>query len=81
MIKLKSRCLGLDLLRLVAVILVLFRHLHFPEAEEHVVLSLLSNGGWVGVDISCIERLFSFGVVGMRLIEFPMMKLLDRIYS
>ena len=46
---------GLDLLRLLAVLLVLFRHLQIPE-ELHAtaaggLLAVLRRGGWVGVDL------------------------------
>ena len=49
-----ARITGLDLLRFIAVMLVLFRHLH-PPADGFSgwgrILELLQNGGWVGVDI------------------------------
>lgn len=44
------RNLGLDLLRIVAVLLVLGRHLQLPP-EPHPVLFFWAQGGWVGVDI------------------------------
>ena len=48
---------SLDVLRGIAVILVLFRHLHIPPAMErthsglYVFLKTLNRGGWVGVDL------------------------------
>lgn len=44
------RSLGLDLLRIVAVMLVLFRHLHLP-VDAPAFLEVLQRGGWVGVDL------------------------------
>ena len=44
------RNLGLDLLRLLAVVLVLGRHLTLPPEGLHV-LQLWHRGGWVGVDL------------------------------
>lgn len=44
------RNLGLDLLRFVAVILVLGRHLHLPP-NSSLILETWKRGGWVGVDL------------------------------
>ncbi len=44
------RNLGLDLLRFVAVFLVLGRHLHLP-ANASPILETWKRGGWVGVDL------------------------------
>ena len=42
---------GLDLLRLLAVLMVLGRHFHFPDANFSPLLYLWYQGGWVGVDL------------------------------
>ena len=44
------RILGLDLLRLIAVILVLVRHVNLPD-QANIVLRIGEWGGWVGVDL------------------------------
>ena len=44
------RNLGLDLLRFVAVCLVLGRHLHLPT-DASPILETWKRGGWVGVDL------------------------------
>ncbi len=44
------RNLGLDLLRFVAVFLVLGRHLHLPQ-DASPILETWKRGGWVGVDL------------------------------
>ena len=44
------RNLGLDLLRLAAVVLVLGRHLQIPK-DANLFLKLWHTGGWVGVDL------------------------------
>jgi len=44
------RNLGLDLLRIIAVLLVLGRHLQLPDAP-HSLLLAWHTGGWVGVDL------------------------------
>jgi peptidoglycan/LPS O-acetylase OafA/YrhL len=44
------RNLGLDLLRLVAVVLVLGRHIRLP-ADPPAILAHWNTGGWVGVDL------------------------------
>jgi peptidoglycan/LPS O-acetylase OafA/YrhL len=44
------RNLGLDLLRFVAVFLVLGRHLHLPP-DASPILDSWKRGGWVGVDL------------------------------
>ncbi|WP_231943623.1 acyltransferase family protein [Aeoliella mucimassa] len=41
---------GLDIMRFVAVALVLGRHLHLPD-QPNVVLATWYRGGWVGVDL------------------------------
>ena len=47
------RHIGLDVLRFVAVFLVLGRHLHLPNDESLLdnLLSIWQCGGWVGVDV------------------------------
>jgi len=44
------RNLGLDLLRFVAVFLVLGRHLHLPP-DASPILTTWKRGGWIGVDL------------------------------
>lgn len=44
------RNLGLDILRFIAVALVLGRHME-PPADPHPVIGLWITGGWVGVDV------------------------------
>jgi len=44
------RNLGLDLLRTIAVLLVLGRHLHLP-ADPNFAMRAWQTGGWVGVDL------------------------------
>ena len=44
------RNIGLDLVRIIAVVLVLGRHLHLPD-DANLLLRLWYQGGWVGVDI------------------------------
>ncbi len=41
---------GLDFLRLIAVVLVLVRHLVLPH-QPGVLLSMLNQAGWIGVDL------------------------------
>ena len=44
------RNIGLDLLRILAVLLVIGRHLHLPEDSSEFVKACV-GGGWVGVDL------------------------------
>src|SRR3712207_3121730 len=44
------RNIGLDLLRMLAVLLVIARHLHLPETCPPWVIGVV-RGGWVGVDL------------------------------
>lgn len=44
------RNLGLDVLRLIAVVLVLGRHLHTPESYNLLPI-IWRTGGWIGVDL------------------------------
>lgn len=44
------RNIGLDLLRILAVLLVIGRHLDLPESCP-IVLRRIAEGGWVGVDL------------------------------
>jgi peptidoglycan/LPS O-acetylase OafA/YrhL len=44
------RNLGLDLLRLLAVVLVLGRHLNLPKNPSPLLIAW-NRGGWVGVDL------------------------------
>ncbi len=46
-----SRNLGLDLLRLIAVVLVMGNHLLMPKGLESGPLVAWGRGGWVGVDL------------------------------
>lgn len=48
--EIRMRNLGLDLLRLAAVLLVIVRHLHLPDAAPAYV-TFCQRGGWVGVDL------------------------------
>jgi peptidoglycan/LPS O-acetylase OafA/YrhL len=48
--KVYMRNVGLDILRFLAVILVIARHLYLPS-NTHFVLKNLAAGGWVGVDL------------------------------
>jgi peptidoglycan/LPS O-acetylase OafA/YrhL len=41
---------GLDILRIVAVLLVIGRHIELPE-NPGTILTTLNRGGWVGVDL------------------------------
>ncbi|MEI8307958.1 MAG: acyltransferase [Chloroflexales bacterium] len=45
-----NRVLGLDLVRFVAVLLVIGRHLQLPP-ESPYILEIWRQGGWVGVDL------------------------------
>lgn len=45
------RCIGLDLLRIFAVILVLARHMHLPVNSFDGWLDVVQRGGWIGVDL------------------------------
>jgi peptidoglycan/LPS O-acetylase OafA/YrhL len=68
----KSRMVGLDILRLLAVVLVLGRHMTPPpEASPTVVRTALQTwhrGGWVGVDLFFV--LSGFLVSGLLFTEF-----------
>lgn len=44
------RNIGLDLVRILAVLLVIGRHLHLPEDSSELVKACV-GGGWVGVDL------------------------------
>jgi peptidoglycan/LPS O-acetylase OafA/YrhL len=61
------RNLGLDILRLVAVLLVLGRHVDFP-ANAPAILQAWHVGGWVGVDLFFV--LSGFLVSGLLFEEF-----------
>ena len=61
------RNLGLDILRLVAVVLVLGRHLYLPK-EESPFLKVWQTGGWVGVDLFFV--LSGYLVSGLLFREF-----------
>lgn len=61
------RNLGLDILRLIAVILVLGRHLRLPSADNHF-LTIWRTGGWIGVDLFFV--LSGFLVSGLLFREF-----------
>jgi peptidoglycan/LPS O-acetylase OafA/YrhL len=62
-----KRNLGLDLLRLVAILLVLGRHMRPPPAGSPL-RQLWANGGWVGVDLFFV--LSGFLVSGLLFREF-----------
>ena len=61
------RNLGLDILRLVAVVLVLGRHFELPKSECSF-LKIWQTGGWVGVDLFFV--LSGFLVSGLLFKEF-----------
>ena len=61
------RNLGLDILRLAAVILTLGRHLHLPPGKNPI-LGAWQTGGWVGVDMFFV--LSGFLVSGLLFKEF-----------
>lgn len=63
----KMRNLGLDILRLTAVVMVLVRHLHLPSTEC-AFLTIWQTGGWVGVDLFFV--LSGFLVSGLLFKEF-----------
>lgn len=68
------RNLGLDLLRLLAVVLVLGRHLRPPESGNGF-LGAWKTGGWVGVDLFFV--LSGFLVSGLLYREFQRTRHLD----
>jgi peptidoglycan/LPS O-acetylase OafA/YrhL len=51
------RSLGLDLLRLIAVLLVIGRHAYLPETAP-LVLKVWRRAGWMGVDLFFVLRGF-----------------------
>jgi peptidoglycan/LPS O-acetylase OafA/YrhL len=61
------RNLGLDILRLTAVVLVLGRHIHLPKTEIPF-LKIWKTGGWIGVDLFFV--LSGFLVSGLLFREF-----------
>lgn len=65
---------GLDLLRLVAILLVLGRHL-LPGYENNTFLSIWRTGGWVGVDLFFV--LSGFLVSGLLFEEYKKRGSLD----
>ena len=65
---------GLDLLRLVAILLVLGRHL-LPGYEDNPFLSIWRTGGWVGVDLFFV--LSGFLVSGLLFEEYKKRGTLD----
>jgi peptidoglycan/LPS O-acetylase OafA/YrhL len=68
------RNLGLDLLRLVAVLLVLGRHLHLAP-DTNPFLRLWHRGGWIGVDLFFV--LSGFLVSGLLFKEYQRTQSLD----
>lgn len=62
------RCIGLDLLRISAVILVLIRHLYIPAGGAVEWLNVVQRGGWIGVDLFFV--LSGFLVSGLLFSEF-----------
>ncbi|RYD67245.1 MAG: acyltransferase [Verrucomicrobiaceae bacterium] len=68
------RNLGLDLLRLVAVLLVLGRHLHLAP-DTNPLVRLWHRGGWVGVDLFFV--LSGFLVSGLLFKEYQRTQSLD----
>jgi peptidoglycan/LPS O-acetylase OafA/YrhL len=61
------RNLGLDILRLIAVLLVLGRHLSLPT-NPNVFLEFWKTGGWIGVDLFFV--LSGFLVSGLLFTEY-----------
>ena len=63
--KLAQRSAGLDLLRAVAVLLVLGRHMNPPGQDEHGVVRGIADvwirGGWIGVDLFFVLSGFLIG--------------------
>src|ERR1043166_4604044 len=67
----RPRVIGLDLLRLVAIVLVLGRHAEQPPAGVPLASGLVESwqrGGWVGVDLFFV--LSGFLVSGLLFAEF-----------
>lgn len=62
-----NRNTGLDVLRFVAVLLVIGRHLHLPE-DANSFLQTWKRGGWIGVDMFFV--LSGFLVSGLLFKEF-----------
>jgi len=58
---------GLDILRIVAVLLVIGRHIELPE-NPGTILTTLNRGGWVGVDLFFV--LSGFLVSGLLFKEY-----------
>jgi peptidoglycan/LPS O-acetylase OafA/YrhL len=63
--KLAQRSVGLDLLRALAVLLVLGRHMIPPTQDEHGVVRAVADvwvrGGWIGVDLFFVLSGFLIG--------------------
>ena len=63
--KLAQRSVGLDLLRALAVLLVLGRHMNPPTPDEHGVVRAIADvwirGGWIGVDLFFVLSGFLIG--------------------
>lgn len=68
------RNIGLDLLRLVAILLVLGRHL-LPGYERSAFLRVLHTGGWIGVDLFFV--LSGFLVSGLLFVEYKKLGSMD----
>lgn len=68
------RNLGLDLLRLVAILLVLGRHLHLAP-DTNPLIRLWHRGGWIGVDLFFV--LSGFLVSGLLFKEYQRNQSLD----
>ena len=45
-----TRVLSLDILRFIACLLVIFRHMNTPD-QDRQMQHLLHRGGWIGVDL------------------------------
>jgi peptidoglycan/LPS O-acetylase OafA/YrhL len=63
--KLAQRSVGLDLLRALAVLLVLGRHMNPPAQDEHGMVRAVADvwirGGWIGVDLFFVLSGFLIG--------------------
>jgi peptidoglycan/LPS O-acetylase OafA/YrhL len=65
------RLVGIDILRAVAVLSVLFVHVQIPESTPSIVksvLAVLKTGGWIGVDLFFV--LSGFLVSGLLFAEY-----------
>lgn len=70
-----KRIVGLDILRFIAVLLVLGAHLRIADLYEYRLLRTWQRGGWVGVDIFFV--LSGFLVSGLLFEEFKKTNRID----